>query len=313
MRGPASLTGFDKDGAAQYYGIMSDESAAEILLTGFGEVDLSELRDAIVELGRKAILGDPNAEDGHDIVLAAAYDEISLRSQRAAAFEDTRPWCFCVPAADRSLVAAAAGAREGSMLLLPPERRELRRLLVALDEEAKAQSSGDAAFTGLVRLDADFSWKTSAFDVSRVCRRLARFLAEAGFYADRSDEDECALALEEAFVNSVEHGNLDLDSSLKPEDLRGEDRYESERARRLADPAYGNKLVRIRIAMRASEAKVILEDEGRGFDTSTITESPRGEGVSGKGFWLIKRPFDDASYNEKGNSLTLTRRKPGAR
>jgi len=198
------------------------------------------------------------------------------------------------------------------MLLLPPEGRELRRLISALVEEAKERGAGDAAFRGLGALEAAFAWKTSEFDISRVCRRLARLLTESGCYPDRAGEDECALALEEALINSVDHGNLGLDSSLKPDDPLGEDVYEKEREARLKDPAYGDKLVRIHLSIDKAEARVVLEDEGPGFDTSQIAESPSGLDVSGKGFWLIKRPFDAASYNAKGNALTLSRRRHAA-
>ncbi len=292
---------------------MSEKTAADILLTGFANQDIPGLRDAIGALGRSSVDGDPVNDAGSSVVLAAAYDETSLRGLRAAALDDPRPWCFCVPVSDRALVAAAACAREGRMLLLPPEGRELRRLLVALAEEAKDRSTGDAAFAGLERLEAEFSWKTSDFQISQVCRRVARLLAESGYYANRSGEDECALALEEALVNSVEHGNLGLDSSLRPDDPLGEDLYEAERERRIADPAYGGKPIRMRIAIARGEAKVVLEDEGAGFDTSRIDDGPSGLDVSGKGFWLIKRPFDAASYSAKGNTLTLSRLKPSAR
>ena len=289
---------------------MGESETADILLTNFSATDFAVLRDAIGALGRRAVPGDPVNDAAPTLVLAAAYDETSLRGNRAAAIEDSRPWCFCVPVGDRSLVAAAASAREGHMLLLPPEKRELRRALSALTEDAKERSAGSAAFSGLGRLEAEFSWKTSAFDVSRVCRRLARLLAESGFYADRAGEDECALALEEALVNSVEHGNLALNSSLRPDDPLQEDLYVTERERRIADPAFGDRLVRATLAIAGDEAKIVLEDEGEGFDTSKVSESPTGLDVSGKGFWLIKRPFDAAAYNSKGNKLTLVRRRP---
>jgi anti-sigma regulatory factor (Ser/Thr protein kinase) len=291
---------------------MSEARASDLLLTGFAEADLTAIRDALGALGRSSVAGDPVNDGLPGLVLAAAYDETALRGQRAAALDDPRPWSFCVPASDRGLIAAAAGAREGGVLLLPPQSRELRRLLVAMGEEAKERGAGDAAFSGLVSLEAEFSWKTSAFEVSRVCRRIARILLDAGFYIDRAGEDECALALEEALVNSIEHGNLGLDSSLRPEDPLGEDLYEAERERRLADPAFGNKPIRIRLSMDRAEARIVLEDEGAGFDTSSVDDGPSGLDVSGKGFWLIKRPFDSASYNEKGNSLTLSRRRPSA-
>jgi anti-sigma regulatory factor (Ser/Thr protein kinase) len=288
---------------------MKQEPAPEILLTNFALAELSVLRDAIGGLGRRSIAGDPVNDTGQAFVFAAAYDETSLRGNRAAALEEKRPWCFCVPASDRSLVAAAASAREGRMLLLPPEPRELKRVLSTLAEDAKERGAGAAAFSGLRRLEAEFSWKSSSIEISLVCRRIARLLAESGFYADRAGEDECALALEEALVNSVEHGNLSLDSSLKPDDPLQEDRYEAERVRKTADPAFGDRLVVARLAIEGDEARVVLEDEGDGFDTSKIDQSPSGQEISGKGYWFIKRPFDEAAYNSKGNRLTLVRRK----
>jgi anti-sigma regulatory factor (Ser/Thr protein kinase) len=287
---------------------MADETI-DILLTGFAEADLRPILAALAALGRKATSGDVVNDNDAAFVLAAAYDERGLRSMRAAALEDTRPWCFCVSAQDRALIAAASLAREGALLLLPPEGRELKRTLSTLAEEARERSSGDAAFLGLSRLEADFSWPTTAFDVSRVSRRISRLLVEAGFYDSRAGEDECALSLEEAFVNSVEHGNLELDSSLRPDDSLQEDRYEAEREKRLADPAYGGRRIRLALEIAEEEAVLTIEDEGPGFDTSGLDDSPSGLDVSGKGFWLIKQPFDVAVYNAKGNKLTLTRRR----
>jgi anti-sigma regulatory factor (Ser/Thr protein kinase) len=292
---------------------MANEKAADILVTGFEDADLRLLLDALAAAGRSAASGDAVNDAEAPIVLAAAYDERGLRGMRAAALEDARPWCFCVRAEDRGLIAAAALAREGCLLLLPPSDRELKRLLSALDEDAKDKTSGDAAFLGLERLEADFSWRTDSFEVSRVCRRISRLLAEAGFYESRASEDECALSLEEALVNSVEHGNLELDSSLRPDDSLQEDLYEAEREKRLADAAYGSRLIRMSLRIAEEEAVIAIEDEGRGFDTSKIDSSPSGLDVSGKGFWLIKQPFDAAEYNSKGNVLTLTRRRPKTR
>lgn len=290
---------------------MERRNAPDVLLSGFNDVDMRALSDAIAALGRSSSGGDPVDDTEHELVFAAAYDEAGLRSQRAAALEDERPWCFCAPASDRGLLAAAANAREGRLLILPPEGRELKRVLSALSDDLKERSAGDAAFSGLVKLNADFSWKTSALEVSRVCRRVARLLSESGFYSSRAGEDECALALEEALVNAMEHGNLALDSSLRPDDSLAEDLYEAERAKRLADPAFGGKLIRMSVSIGPQEAAVVIEDEGAGFDVSKIDDAPSALDVSGKGFWLIKQPFDSAAYNQKGNRLELKRRRHG--
>lgn len=289
---------------------MSVDAAHDILLTGFSDGDLAALKDALGALGKTAVPGDPVDDPATNFVLAAAYDEAALRAARASALEDARPWCFAVPASERALFAAAAAAREGRLLLLPVETRELRRAILALTEDERERSSGSVAFAGLEGLDASFSWKTSDFDISRVCRRLAHLLAECGFYPGSGAEDECALALEEAVVNAIEHGNLELDSSLRSDDPLTEDRYEAERGRKLADPAFGGRRISIELAIRSDTARFVLGDEGSGFDTAATSHEPSGFDVSGKGLWLIKRPFDEVSYNDKGNKLTLVKRKP---
>lgn len=289
-----------------------EDTALDVLLTEFANGDEALLRAALASLGQSAVTGDAVNNDRAKYVFAAAYDETTLRSHRAAALDERRPWCFCVPHDDRGLVAAASVAHEGRMLLLPPDQRELKRLFSTLADDYRERSSGNALFSGLDRLEASFRWTTAEFDVSRVCRRVAKILAEAGFYPDRGEEDECALALEEALVNSTEHGNLELESSLRPDDLMAEDLYESERVKRLADPAYGGRKVGIELRISGGEAIIDLSDEGKGFDVSKVSEDPSGLEVSGKGFWLIKRPFDTATYNAKGTCLTLVKRKPGA-
>jgi anti-sigma regulatory factor (Ser/Thr protein kinase) len=289
---------------------MAPDAAPDILLTGFAEGDRSILVGALGKLGKASVPGDPVDHSSSSFVFAAAYDESGLRAARASALEDSRPWCFVVPASERSLFAAAAAAREGRVLLLPVDERELRRTLVALTEDARERSAGGAAFAGLRTMTASFSWKTREFDVSRVCRRLAHLLTECGFYPGPGAEDECALALEEAIVNAVEHGNLELDSSLRSDDPLTEDRYEAERARKLGDPVFGERRISIELSIEDDRARLVLSDEGPGFDTRAMSQEPSGFDVSGKGLWLIKRPFDEVSYNDKGNKLTLVRRKP---
>lgn len=280
-----------------------------ILLVGFSEADGRDAAAALGRLGRAFRAGRPLEDRGTAFVLAAAYEADELRGLRAAALDDERPWAFCVPAADRPLVAAAAAAREGHALLLPFDDRELKRVLSFLGQDARERSAGVAAFSGLERLDAAFAWHGADIDISRVSRAIARLLAEAGFYADRSNADECALALEEALINAVEHGNLGLDSSLKPNDLLTEDLYEKERRRRLEDPELGCRPLKIALRIGGDLAEIEIEDAGEGFDTSRLEPDPEGLVMSGRGYSLIRKPFDSVSYNAKGNKLTLAKRK----
>jgi CheY-like chemotaxis protein len=91
------------------------------------------------------------------------------------------------------------------------------------------------------------------------------------------------IALDEAFVNAVKHGNKN-------------------------DPS---KLVRITADLSAKEARFTIEDEGEGFRVNDIPD-PRDPAnlfkTSGRGVLLIYNIMDEVMYNERGNRLTMIKR-----
>jgi serine/threonine-protein kinase RsbW len=92
------------------------------------------------------------------------------------------------------------------------------------------------------------------------------------------------VALDEAFVNAVKHGNK-------------------------FDP---NKLVRITADVSPEEARFTIEDEGDGFDVAQIPDPLNPENLfktSGRGVLFIYNIMDEVKYNERGNRLTMVKRK----
>ena len=91
------------------------------------------------------------------------------------------------------------------------------------------------------------------------------------------------IALDEAFVNAVKHGN------------KGD----------------ASKLVRITADLSAKEARFTVEDEGEGFNVHDIPD-PRDPAnlfkTSGRGVLLIYNIMDEVEYNERGNRLTMVKR-----
>ena len=91
------------------------------------------------------------------------------------------------------------------------------------------------------------------------------------------------IALDEAFVNAVVHGNRN-------------DR---------------SKLVRIIAELTSKEARFTIEDEGEGFDVRNVPD-PRDPSnlfkTSGRGVLLIYNIMDEVEYNERGNRLTMVKR-----
>ncbi|MEO8493547.1 MAG: response regulator [Planctomycetota bacterium] len=123
-----------------------------------------------------------------------------------------------------------------------------------------------------------------------------------------------ATALDEALVNAMIHGNLEVSSKLRDEN--GGKPYRQQITERRAASPYRDRLVHVKLTTTRDEARVVILDEGPGFDPTQIPD-PRDpaniEKVSGRGLLLIHTFMDAVSHNEQGNEITMIkRRKPAA-
>jgi serine/threonine-protein kinase RsbW len=91
------------------------------------------------------------------------------------------------------------------------------------------------------------------------------------------------VALDEAFVNAVKHGN----------------KFDK------------NKIVRVSAEVSPKEARFTVEDEGEGFDVNAIPDPTNPENLfktSGRGVLFIYNIMDEVKYNERGNRLTMIKK-----
>lgn len=99
----------------------------------------------------------------------------------------------------------------------------------------------------------------------------------------KSEQSNLFVALDEAFVNAVKHGNkFDV-----------------------------GKLVRVTAEVSKQEARFTIEDEGEGFDVNAIPDPLDPENLfktSGRGVLFIYNIMDEVKYNERGNRLTMIKR-----
>lgn len=119
-----------------------------------------------------------------------------------------------------------------------------------------------------------------------------------------------ALSIHEAFRNALEHGNLELSSTIKPEFLlaESEDEYQQLQKERLADPAYASRKIFIRLANKDNMLQLSIRDEGKGFDHkyhAPGSKKPVDISCHGNGLVLMRSGVSDISYNEAGNEVTL--------
>ena len=90
------------------------------------------------------------------------------------------------------------------------------------------------------------------------------------------------LALEEALVNAIKHGNQ-------------------------MDPA---KKVRISYRLLADRFEVAISDEGNGFNPNDVPDPTAAENLErpcGRGLMLMRHYMSAVAYNDRGNSVSMSR------
>jgi serine/threonine-protein kinase RsbW len=104
----------------------------------------------------------------------------------------------------------------------------------------------------------------------------------------RSEQSNLFVALDEAFVNAIKHGN----------------KYDA------------RKLVRIIADISPKEARFTIEDEGEGFDVNSIPDPRDPDNLfktSGRGVLFIYNIMDEVAYNDRGNRLTMVKKSDSQR
>lgn len=99
----------------------------------------------------------------------------------------------------------------------------------------------------------------------------------------KAENSNLFIALDEAFVNAVKHGN----------------KFDAK------------KLVKVAAEVSTKEARFTVEDEGDGFDVSAIPNPLDPENLfktSGRGVLIIHNVMDEVKYNERGNRVEMVKK-----
>lgn len=119
------------------------------------------------------------------------------------------------------------------------------------------------------------------------------------------------LAIQEAILNAVEHGNLELESKWKEEfEEDGRDKFSKVRRERLSDPMYSERLVELSSWFDGECLEITVKDEGGGFLGSTTFAPDVSKNLScfGRGMTLINDAVDELRYADGGSEVTLVKR-----
>jgi CheY-like chemotaxis protein/anti-sigma regulatory factor (Ser/Thr protein kinase) len=208
---------------------------------------------------------------------------------------------------------ASRALRFGAASYVP--KRDLARDLAQVVHQVIAMAAPDSGLDRIIdSLDETRSRFTLPNDESLVApliRRLEGAVFEMGL-CERAELIRLGVALREAIVNAIDHGNLELDSELRQDDERvyrklGEERREQS--------PYRERRVRIDVGVTRSEATFTIRDEGQGFDPSTLPDATDPANlcrIGGRGVLLIRTLMDEVRFNATGNEITLIKRRKAA-
>jgi CheY-like chemotaxis protein len=113
------------------------------------------------------------------------------------------------------------------------------------------------------------------------------------------------VALREALVNAMHHGNLEVRSAFRETDHKAY--FDLIEARRHQEP-FQSRRVYVTAIVTPRQAEFIVRDEGPGYDPTPLPDPhdlANLERVGGRGLWLIHTFMDQVTLNESGNEITM--------
>lgn len=122
---------------------------------------------------------------------------------------------------------------------------------------------------------------------------------------DELDRLRIRLAVEEALLNALYRGNLEVTSRQQLADPAA---YEELVRTRLAEAPYCDRRTFVSWSISRDGMEITIRDEGPGFEPQSVgnrTESVDFDTVFGRGSLIMRTFMDEARYSPTGNEVTL--------
>jgi CheY-like chemotaxis protein/anti-sigma regulatory factor (Ser/Thr protein kinase) len=183
----------------------------------------------------------------------------------------------------------------------------LRRVLAAAQVERRQER-----LLGQLKLaELHFALDNDPSLILPLVLHLQQHLVRMGL-CDAADKVRVGVALEEALLNAMFHGNLEVSSDVRREGEEPYQRLAEERSRRAP---YRDRRVYCTARLGPDEAVFVIRDEGPGFDLTQLpdpTDTANLDRVGGRGLLLIRMFMDEVAFNQGGNEITLVKRRSRA-
>src|ERR1044071_6973311 len=244
---------------------------------------LRELGHEVVATGDRATALEREDLDEFDLIISDLTEDEHSGMQLLSEIKRKRLMGPVVVSSDEAQqpgVVKAFKMGAANFLRQPYNKEELRDI-VEKTLSYKLRFVDDLKILPYVREKIDFELPSDVTLMNGVLQYLVERVSKLGLI--KPERSNLFIALDEAFVNAVKHGNRN-------------------------DP---RKLVRITAELSSREARFTVEDEGDGFNVQEIPDPCDPANLfkaSGRGVLLIYNIMDEVQYNERGNRLTMVKR-----
>jgi CheY-like chemotaxis protein/anti-sigma regulatory factor (Ser/Thr protein kinase) len=185
--------------------------------------------------------------------------------------------------------------------------QDLVDAVVSVLESSQAAQSHKRVLDCVVQSEVHFLLENDA----ALIPPLVSYLKESLFRIGGSDETglvRVTIALREAVLNAMHHGNLELSSSLRE---TNDKEYHGLAQQRRNQKPYSDRKVYVTALDTPDESIYIIRDEGPGFDPTKLPNPLDPENmdrVCGRGLLLIRTFMDEVRHNPAGNEITMIKR-----
>lgn len=188
--------------------------------------------------------------------------------------------------------------------------------LVETIEQVLGRVQADSSYQDLIesidRTEFHFTLKSDPLLIAPLVDLLQQ-MAYGMNIVDSTDRRRLGIALDEAILNAMYHGNL----ALPPDDLPAVRRQLREGAapasmnQRSYEADYRNRRVQVSAVLVRDEARFTIRDDGDGFHPGGIPDAhdPKTlESEGGRGLVLMANFMDELTFNDMGNEVTMVKR-----
>jgi CheY-like chemotaxis protein len=183
----------------------------------------------------------------------------------------------------------------------------LKRVLAV----AQANQQHHQLLASLDEVEFDFHLDNDPALIPALLAHLQPYFAGLDLF-DQTGRVQAGMAVEEALLNALYHGNLQVPVSLRESDSKTYYRLAEDRTRL---PPYRDRRLHVNVKLSRPSARFVIADEGPGFDRTQLPDpkDPTNMEKGGRGLFLIEAFMDLVSYSRSGNQLTLVKRRETSR